>query len=180
MTDDIVSERLNLRLLPVEALVATAEGKRDAASRSLHLSLPGEWQEVAPLARLRLTQLALDSDYLAWSIRAIVLRETLDVAGYVNFHGRPGRHDFTGTPDTVEFGYTVFPPFRRRGIAREAVASLIDWALRRDVENFVFSIAPGNADSLAVARHFGARMVGTQIDETDGPEDVYLLAEIVR
>jgi ribosomal-protein-alanine N-acetyltransferase len=132
-----------------------------------------------PLARLRLTQLAVDPAYLPWSIRAIVLRETLNVVGYVNFHGRPDRHDFTGTPDTAEFGYTVFPPFRRQGIARETVAILIEWARQRGGQNFVFSIAPGNAESLALARQFGARKMGTQIDETDGPEDVYLLAEIV-
>jgi RimJ/RimL family protein N-acetyltransferase len=37
------------------------------------------------------------------------------------------------------------------------------------------SIAPGNEASLALARKLGVRMIGSQIDEIDGPEDIYLL-----
>jgi RimJ/RimL family protein N-acetyltransferase len=171
---DIVSKRLILRLLTRHALAATAAGDLDPVSRGLGVTMPPEWRQVAPLAAMRLEQLHTDPAYLAWSIRAILLRETHEVAGYVNFRGRPGRHDFTRTPDTVEFGYTIFPPFRRRGIAREAVAALIAWARPQQVRAGVFSIAPHNAASVAIAQFFGARKVGQQIDERDGPEDVYL------
>ncbi|CAN5181173.1 hypothetical protein BH10PSE7_BH10PSE7_11860 [soil metagenome] len=172
---DIVSERLILRLLPVAALKAGVAGDLARMSSAVGCTVPPSWNELAWLAAMRLEQLRADPAYLAWSIRAIILRESQEIAGYVNFHERPGVHGFTGTKNTVEFGYAILGPFRRRGFAEETVRRLIDWARSRAAENFVFSISPGNAASLALARKLGARKIGTQTDERDGPEDVYLL-----
>ena len=44
--------------------------------------------------------------------------------GHIGFHGRP---DGRGA---AELGYTVLPPFRRRGYALEAAQGLMDWAAR--------------------------------------------------
>jgi hypothetical protein len=51
----------------------------------------------------------------------------------------------------------------------------MEWARERGAHNFIFSIALGNAASRGLALKLGARKIGVQIDEEDGPEDVFLL-----
>ena len=176
MTDaDIFTARLKLRLLSREALTATEAGRFDEASRLLDLKLPVDWTDVVPLARRRLPQLAETPSYGPWSIRAIALRETAEVVGYVNFHDLPVWHDMAGREACAEFGYTIFAPHRRRGYAEETARALMTWARQRGARHFIFSVAPDNAASQGLARKLGARKIGVQIDEEDGPEDVFLL-----
>jgi hypothetical protein len=40
-------------------------------------------------------------------------------------------------------------------------------------------VSPENAPSVALVRSFGFAQVGQQIDETDGPEDIYEMARSV-
>src|SRR5262245_12756620 len=94
--DDIVTRRLVLRLLSLEALVATEAGRIDEAAEFLGLELPADWDDVAPLARRRLPQLAQTPTYRPWSIRAVALKETGVAIGYVNFHDLPAWHDMAG------------------------------------------------------------------------------------
>ena len=75
----------------------------------------------------------------------------------------------------VEIGYTIFPPWRRKGYAYEMVRGYGQFASARGLRWLRLSIAPGNEASLALARKLGVRMIGSQIDEIDGPEDIYLL-----
>ena len=73
----------------------------------------------------------------------------------------------------VEFGFTVFPAFRRRGYAREPSLALMRWARQiHGVTKFVLSIRPDNTASQALATQLGFVRVGSHIDEVDGLEDV--------
>lgn len=66
----------------------------------------------------------------------------------------------------VNLSYTVFPPYRRRGIAVEASKLAIDYAAREMGTKRVFvKMLQENDVSLAVARRLGARPSGT------GPSD---------
>jgi len=168
--------RLVLRLLPHAALIATEAGDIDEAARLLDLKLPADWTDVAALAKRRLVQLAEEPDYRPWAIRAIALRETGEAVGYVNFHGCPAHHEMAGRDACAEFGYTIFEKYRRRGYIEEAVRALMDWAKQRGARYFIFSVAPDNAASHGLAVKLGARKIGVQIDEEDGPEDVLLLS----
>jgi len=174
--DDIITERLGLRLLPLEALQATKDGDVAEVGRLLDCTMPADWAEVGRLAAMRLEQLAEDSAYLPWSIRAVILREINEAVGYVNFHARPAAHDaFPQASNMAEIGYTVFEPWRRRGIARETLAALLRFASENGAEQAVLSIAPDNVPSLRLASRFGFVKIGTQVDDVDGPEDVFLL-----
>lgn len=76
----------------------------------------------------------------------------------------------------AEIGYTIFEPWRRRGIAGEALAAMLRFASENGADHAVLSIAPDNVPSLRLASRFGFRKIGTQIDDIDGPEDVFLLS----
>jgi RimJ/RimL family protein N-acetyltransferase len=172
---DIETGRLILRLLSSEALVSTITGDHARLEALLGLAVPEEWFEDAWVAQLRLDQIRENALYAPWSIRAVALKSTGGVIGAINSHDRPAPRDIAGTPRmAIEIGYSIYGPWRRRGFAFEAVAGYTGWAADTGgVEGIVMSISPGNAASLALARKLGGEYIGSQIDETDGPEDIF-------
>ncbi|MGQ0485960.1 MAG: GNAT family N-acetyltransferase, partial [Hyphomicrobiales bacterium] len=76
----------------------------------------------------------------------------------------------------VEIGYSIFPPWQRRGFGHEAVCGFAAWANGQGVAGLVLSISPENHASLALAQKLRAEKIGSQIDEKDGPEDIFLAA----
>lgn len=173
---DIETQRLILRLLPVAALEATVLADRDTVSRLVGCAFSEDWSEVADLAKMRLEQLAAEDAYLPWSIRAMILRNTNEAVGYANFHARPEAHlQFPEANNMAEIGYTIFAPHRRQGFARETLAALLRFARSNGADQAVVSIAPDNEPSLRLAASFGFTKIGSQMDEIDGPEDVFLL-----
>jgi RimJ/RimL family protein N-acetyltransferase len=174
---DVVSTaRLDLVSLTPELLEASLAGERGRVERALGASLPEGWPADPSVLRLRLEQLRRDPGLQPFVLRAIVLRDGARVVGHIGFHSRPGPAYLDAVAmGGIELGYTVFPEARRRGYAREAVTGLIDWAARvHGVTRFVLSIGVDNAPSLALAHQLGFEKVGSVVDESDGPEDVYL------
>ena len=172
---DIETGRLVLRLLPEAALAATVAQNHAHLEALLGLGVPDVWFEEDWVAQLRLDQLRADPAFGPWSIRAIALKETGEILGSLNCHHLPMQ--FTALGETrlaVEIGYTIFAPWRRHGFGHEAVRGFAAWAKDRGVDGLVLSVAPGNHESLALAQKLGAIKIGSQIDETDGPEDVFL------
>ena len=110
-----------------------------------------------------------------WSVRAIASKETGDIVGNMNCHHKPMPFALDGNEFlAVEMGYTVFEPWRRQGIAFEAIRAFTAWAKTEGVAAIILSISPENNPSLALAKKLGAQKIGSQIDEKDGPEDIYL------
>ena len=155
----------------IEALLA---GQRAEAEAAAGLSLPEGWPDPHDkrFLRLRLRQTREDEGVQPWLARAMVSRDReRGMLGHIGFHGPPDERGM------AELGYTVFPPFRRRGYALEAAQGLMDWAARQHgVRLFRLSIAPDNAPSLAMAAKMGFRQVGEQMDDEDGLELVFELA----
>lgn len=175
MTPSIHSERLDLIPMTPGFLRASLEGEIRQAEQLLQLSLPAEWpEEETDVLSLRLKQLETEPAYQPWSLRAMVLRGTGRMVGHIGFHSAPGSEYLRPfSPNGVEFGFTVFPGFRRRGYAREASLALMRWANQaHHVSNFVVSIRPDNAPSRALATQLGFVRIGSHVDEVDGLEDV--------
>jgi ribosomal-protein-alanine N-acetyltransferase len=175
MTSSIESERLELISMTPAFLQASLEGKLHEAEKQLGLALPAQWPgEHEDVLSLRLKQLDEDPSLQPWLIRAMALRESRIMIGTIGFHSAPGA-DYLKSfcPGAVEFGFTVFPPYRRRGFAREASIALMRWAQEvHGVKSFVLSIRPDNAPSQALAAHLGFVCIGSHMDEVDGLEDV--------
>ncbi len=171
---NIETPRLILRTLPLPALAALVANDRAEASRRAGCALEDFPDEERPIAGVRLKDVAADSGYLPWSLRAMALKPSLAFVGHCNFHGRPGADYLKDlAPDAVELGYFVMPEFRRRGFAREAVLGMMDWAARfHGVSRFVVSISPRNTASVAMGRKLGFARIGGHVDELDGYEDI--------
>lgn len=161
---------------------ACLAGDRDGAATLLGLRIPDAWWEETSLMRRRRDDLRTDPTVQPFLLRAIGLRAARLMVGHVGFHGPPGMpHLATTAPGGLELGYTVFPSFRRRGLAREAVRALVAWARAvHGVERVVVSIAPTNLASLRLAAQLGFHRVGSHVDPDDGPEDVFVLVTAAR
>jgi RimJ/RimL family protein N-acetyltransferase len=98
----------------------------------------------------------------------MVSRNDRSAIGHCGFHGPP---EMIGR---AEIGYTVFTRYRGQGYAKEAAAALVEWAFSQGESEVYASVAPENAPSLAVVRSSGFIEIGTQIDEVDGLEVLFV------
>ena len=167
----IATPRLELVVMTAPFLEALVQHDFAAAGRQIDAYVPTSLaDELGGAMSLWLDRWARDPSAGEWMARSMVLSEggRRRVVGSVGFHGSP---DAEGR---LEVGYSVDPPYRRRGFAREAVRAIFDWAHEhRGTTRFVASISPINEPSLALARQFGFHQVGEQMDEVDGLECVF-------
>jgi RimJ/RimL family protein N-acetyltransferase len=170
----IHAERLDLLLMTPAFLEAAISGDQAKAAQLLGVTIPAAWWPVSRFTQLRLEQARQDPAFQLWLDRAIVLRQQQTMVGHINFHTAPDpeylRHL---APGGIEFGYTIFPQFRRQGYATEACLALMTWAQQQQVTRFVLSISPENQPSLHIAAHFGFVKIGSHMDEEDGLEHIY-------
>lgn len=173
----IFSRRLSLMPLSQEFLQLSLDGNHAGVEQLLGLSIPPDWFEERALIELRLEQLQSDPAYQPWSLRAIALAGRRIMVGHFGFHRRPAAEYLRGITSTgVEFGYTVYAPFRRQGYAREACEAMMRWAYQEhEVTDFVVTIGPKNIPSIRLAEGMGFELVGWHLDEEDGPENIYRL-----
>lgn len=175
--DIIHSPRLELIALSPDFLRMSLRDDLESASRLIDLSVPRDWLETKWLMELRLAKIRANPALEPWLLRAVGLRETRTMIGFIGFHTLPGAEYLNSyAPGSVEFGYTIFPDYRKKGYASEAAQALMEWGTREHgVTRFVVSISPENEPSLRLARKFGFRKVGTVTDPEDGVEDIFLL-----
>jgi [ribosomal protein S5]-alanine N-acetyltransferase len=178
-TSSLLSARLELRAMTPQFMKACLDGDKRTARQILDVDIPAEWPDSTILA-LRLRQLQADPELQPWLLRAITLRETSTIIGYIGFHTKPNPHYLQHwLRDAVEFGFVIFPEFRRLGFAAEAAQALMHWANElHGVSRFVLMIGPNNQPSQALASRLGFKRIGSHMDEVDGPEDVLALEYI--
>src|SRR5687768_3866196 len=110
-------------------LRASLRGATEEAANCIGLRLPASWPENESVLALRLEQIESNPALQPWLLRAIGLRRSREMVGHIGFHSSPGASYLEQwSPDGVEFGFTIFPPHRRKGYAREACVALMQWA----------------------------------------------------
>ena len=123
-----------------------------------------------PLA-WRVPQVKADPACNKWFVRWIVAKEKLEVIGSTSFHGAP---DSEGM---LEIGLGIETEYQNQGFAKEALLGMWRWALEfPEVRTFRYTVSPENAPSISVIKYFGFAFKGQQMDEIDGPEDIYELS----
>lgn len=172
MTDVVTTERLSLIALPADVLDAMLNGDMKPVTALLGTEPPGWWpRQKQWLFGLRRDQLRADPAEAPWLLRAMVTRaEPCEVVGQIGFHEPP---DVDGY---VEVGYMVFPEHRRKGYAEEAFRALMEWACEHPGVNGIrAAVSPQNTASLNLVGKLGFTETGSQIDEIDGLELIFLL-----
>jgi [ribosomal protein S5]-alanine N-acetyltransferase len=173
---EIATERLVLRLVSQSALLATVNRESAKTSELLGGQTPDVWFD-DPWVAQRLKQIHDNPNYEPWCIRAIQLRDSGEVIGKINCHDEPAPYLWNGiTTISMELGYRIFTPWQRQGFATEAVTGYCSWAASLGVESLVLSISPNNTASVRLAQKLSAIQIGSQIDDIDGPEDIYFVS----
>ena len=172
MAATIRTSRLDLVPMEPEVVRALIEQRRDDAQVAVGLPFPPEFptlDELSGFLPVQLHRMESEPNRREWMARFIVLRDPEPrLAGHCGFHGPPT------TIGRAEIGYTVFAPFRGRGLAKEAAGALVRWAHEQGEREVYATVAPTNLPSLAVVRALGFEQVGEQIDEVDGLELVFV------
>jgi ribosomal-protein-alanine N-acetyltransferase len=167
---DVSSEHLDLVPMSLELMEALQRGDRESAQRVAGYRIPADWPEgMASVLRFRIAIALAQPETLPLLLRAMVLRaDPAVVVGRIGFHGPA---DDTGM---LEIGYEVFPPYRRKGYAREAVVAMFRWAqCDPAVLRFRATVSPENEPSRNLIAGLGFTEVGTQWDEEDGEETIF-------
>ena len=87
-------------------------------------TLPEGWPEEPEVLELRLGQVEANPEWEPWLTRVVELRGDARVIGVIGFHGPPGGDWLRElAPGGVEFGYTVYPAWRRQGLTDSSTES---------------------------------------------------------
>lgn len=119
----------------------------------------------------RIPRVVLDPEAAPFLLRLAVLRDEGIVVGSAGFHDRP---DADGM---IEIGLGVEVGYRGRGLAQEMLHGMWAWVIDQPgVVTLRYTVSPDNEPSQAIIRKLGFDYCGQQVDEVDGPEDVFELA----
>ncbi len=116
-----------------------------------------------------------------WQFREIFLSSTNEKVGEINFHRSPAGDEFTPV-GTIEIGVEIAEMYRHNGFASEALMAMWLWACEHDeIKVLRYTVSASNHPSMRIIQKFGFTHVGQQIDEEDGPEEIFeMAAEIFK
>ena len=166
----ISTPRLELHHIPVDGLISLFEEKEDVlaiAGRDFKNPHGQLVIEPGPLG-WRVPQVKINPEVNKWFVRFIVLKETREVIGSTSFHSAP---DGEGM---IEIGLGIEEKFWGQGFAKEALSGMWRWVVDQPgVKTLRYTVSPTNIASIKVIEYFGFARMGQQMDEIDGPEDIY-------
>jgi RimJ/RimL family protein N-acetyltransferase len=170
-TELIQTSRLDLHLIPIPELIMLHEDP-DNSTLLANRDFTNPHQELThehsgPL-RWRVPQVKADPITNKWFVRWIVLRETKEIVGSISFHLPP---DETGM---IEVGFGVSESCRNNGYGKEALLGMWTWVIDQPgVKTLRYTVSATNGPSMSIINSLGFNHVGQQIDEEDGPEEIY-------
>lgn len=169
----IATPRLDLVTVLPEEYAILAQDRADPRlwmDRGFSNPLGHLVEDPGPLP-FRIPRVEKDPAAAPFLLRLAVVRDRGIVVGSAGFHARP---DSDGM---IEIGLGVEPSERGRGYAQEMLRGMWGWVIDQPgVRMLRYTVSPDNAPSQAIIRRFGFAHRGQQIDDEDGPEDIYELA----
>jgi len=166
----ISTPRLELAHISAQGIIDLLEEKNDVAAiagrpfTNPHKVLV---RESGPLG-WRVPQVKKNPAINKWFVRFIVLASSREIIGSTSFHAAP---DESGM---IEIGLGIEEAFRNQGYAREALTGMWSWVCGQpEVKVLRYTVSPDNLPSIAVINYFGFNYMGQQMDEIDGPENIY-------
>jgi RimJ/RimL family protein N-acetyltransferase/DNA-binding CsgD family transcriptional regulator len=171
----IISERLELHHISVVGIIELLENKSDhsaIAGRDFSNPHKNLIENSGPLA-WRVPQVKVDPALNKWFVRFIVLKESREIIGSTSFHGAPDNEGM------IEIGLGIEPAFQGKGYAKESLQAMWSWAINSpEVRTLRYTVSPDNLPSIAVIKYFGFDHKGQQMDDIDGPEDIYEISAV--
>ena len=119
----------------------------------------------------RLPRVRQHPEWAKYLLRMAVLKYEKIVIGSAGFHHAPDQNGM------IEIGFTVDKPYQGRGFGQEILHAMWSWVVEDPLVKILrYTVSPNNTISQHIIKKFGFTHNGQQIDEKDGPEDIYELA----
>lgn len=157
-----VAELISLFESPEDQWIYEGKGFTNPHRELINSSGPLAW---------RVPQVKVEPQLNKWFVRWMVLKESREIIGSTSFHGAPNEDGM------IEIGLGVCSQFQRQGFAYEALAGMWGWVCTQEsVKTLRYTVAASNIASIALVNKFGFAHIGQQMDEEDGPEEIYELS----
>ncbi len=170
MSGAIITPRLELHHLRPADYEALAIDRRDQRPWSeCGITNPYRClEEPGSPFHYRLPLVRRDAALAPLLLRVAVLREERIIIGHAGFHGA------IDADGMIEIGFSVVPEYRDQGYGKEILHGMWQWVCASSsVRTLRYTVSPDNLPSQHIVRALGFTHRGVQIDEEDGPEDIY-------
>lgn len=120
--------------------------------------------------KFRAPKIAANPEWAKYLLRVAVLRDNPIIIASIGFHDAPNA---TGM---VEIGFGVDKAYQNLGYGQEALHGMWSWIIDdSQVKTLRYTVSPENKVSRHIIKKLGFNLVGEQIDEKDGLEQIYEL-----
>ena len=120
--------------------------------------------------KYRLPKVRQNPEYAKYLLRVAVLKDNLIIIASAGFHDAP---DSDGM---IEIGFGVDEKYQGNGYGQEILHGMWSWVVNDPfVKTLRYTVSPDNLISQHIIKKLGFEYKGQQIDEVDGPEDIYEL-----
>ena len=121
--------------------------------------------------KYRLPRIRQNPEYAKYLLRVAVLKDNSIIIASAGFHDAP---DSDGM---IEIGFGVDKKYQGRGFGQELLHGMWSWVVNDpQVKTLRYTVSPDNLISQHIIKKLGFKHNGQQIDEEDGPEDIYELS----
>ena len=123
--------------------------------------------------KYRLPRIRQNPEYAKYLLRIAVLKDNPIIIASAGFHDAP---DSDGM---IEIGFGIDKKYQGRGFGQELLRGMWSWVINDPkVKTLRYTVSPDNLISQHIIKKLGFKYNGQQIDEVDGPEDIYELSAI--
>jgi len=118
--------------------------------------------------KYRAPRIAANPELAKYLLRVAVLKSEQIIIATAGFHDGP---DVNGM---IEIGFGVDNAYQGKGYGQELLHGMWGWVVNNpDVKTLRYTVSPDNLISQHIIKKLGFNLVGEQIDEEDGLEEIY-------
>jgi RimJ/RimL family protein N-acetyltransferase len=104
-------------------------------------------------------------------LRVAVLKQSMVVVGSAGFHNLPDENGM------IEIGFGVDPAFQNKGYGKQILHGMWGWVVNEPgVKTLRYTVSPSNLISKQIIQKLEFKLVGEQMDDIDGVEEIYELS----
>ena len=118
----------------------------------------------------RINQVRKNPDVAKYLLRVAVLKKSMEIIGSAGFHNLPDENGM------IEIGFGVDPAFQNNGYGQQILHGMWNWVVKEpEVNTLRYTVPPSNLISKQIIQKLEFKLVGEQIDDIDGVEEIYEL-----
>jgi RimJ/RimL family protein N-acetyltransferase len=118
----------------------------------------------------RINKVRKNPEVAKYLLRVAVLKQNMVVVGSAGFHNLPDENGM------IEIGFGVDPAFQNKGYGKQILHGMWGWVVNEPrVKTLRYTVSPSNLISKQIIQKLEFNLVGEQLDDVDGVEEIYEL-----